>query len=210
MTFFQRLISELAFLFGYVFTYSFYKRIKKDKDLFLLSPWLRHCLSTPHNKVYFASSSKITGGQIYVGNNTVFQSHLMLQTVTRDYQQEKPIIKIGENCNFGEYAHITAFRKIIIGDGVLTGRKILISDNSHGYFTKEDLTKSPNDRQITSKGPILIDNNVWICDNVCILGGVHIGEGAIIAANAVVTHDIPAFSLATGVPASVIRTLNVQ
>lgn len=47
---------------------------------------------------------------------------------------------------------------------------------------------------------------MWIGENACVLSGVTIGDGVVIAANAVVTHDIPAFSLVAGVPAKIIKT----
>ena len=56
-----------------------------------------------------------------------------------------------------------------------------------------------------STQPIIIGNNVWIGTNVTILKGVTIGDGAIIAAGSVVTKNIPAHTLATGIPAKVIK-----
>ena len=56
-----------------------------------------------------------------------------------------------------------------------------------------------------SKGEIIIGDNVWLGDRTVILSGVHIGDGAVIAANAVVTHDVPAYSVVGGVPAKKIR-----
>ena len=63
-------------------------------------------------------------------------------------------------------------------------------------------------RKVVSKGAVVIDDNVWIGDKVSIMPGVHIGEGSIIAANAVVTKNIPPYSIAAGVPAKVIRIVN--
>ena len=65
----------------------------------------------------------------------------------------------------------------------------------------------PADRKIVSKGDVEIGENVWIGENACILSGVHIGKGCIIAANAVVTKDVPSFSLVAGVPAKVIKSI---
>lgn len=56
-----------------------------------------------------------------------------------------------------------------------------------------------------SKGPIIIDDDVWIGYGVTILSGVHIGQGAIIAAGAVVTKDVPPYAIAGGVPAKVLK-----
>lgn len=57
----------------------------------------------------------------------------------------------------------------------------------------------------TSKGDVVIGSDVWIGTDVMILSGVNIGHGAIIAARSVVTHDVPPYTIAAGVPAKVIR-----
>lgn len=118
-----------------------------------------------------------------------------------------PEIIIGERCAIGEHCHISACKSIKIGDGVLTGRYVYISDNSHGSSSLEDLRMRPLERPLCVKGPVEIGNNVWIGERACILSGVTIGEGCIIAANAVVTHDIPPYSVAGGVPAKVIKQI---
>ena len=59
----------------------------------------------------------------------------------------------------------------------------------------------------TSKGPVVIENDVWIGEGVCVMPGVRIGRGAVIGANAVVTQDVPANSVVGGVPAKLIRSL---
>lgn len=58
---------------------------------------------------------------------------------------------------------------------------------------------------IYSKGAIVIGDNVWIGEKAAILAGVTIGEGAIIGANAVVTKNIPPYSIAAGIPARIIK-----
>ena len=54
---------------------------------------------------------------------------------------------------------------------------------------------------------MIIGKNVWVGEKVTVLPGVHIGEGSIIGANSVVTHDIPPYSIAVGIPAKVIKTV---
>lgn len=56
-----------------------------------------------------------------------------------------------------------------------------------------------------SKGPVVIGNDVWLAEGVRILTGVTIGDGAVIGTRSVVTHDIPPYAIAAGVPAKVIR-----
>ena len=57
---------------------------------------------------------------------------------------------------------------------------------------------------------VIIGNNVWLGDKVAVLSGVQIGDGVVVAANAVVTKDIPPYCLAAGVPAKVIKQIDVQ
>ena len=56
-----------------------------------------------------------------------------------------------------------------------------------------------------SRGDIVVDDDVWIGEGVIVLSGVHIGQGAVVASGAVVTHDIPPYSIAAGVPAHPVR-----
>lgn len=116
-------------------------------------------------------------------------------------------MEIGNNVSIGEYSHITCTNKATIGNGVLTGRFILITDNSHGNNTKEVAEIVPLAREICSNGPVYIGDNVWIGDKVTILPNVTIGKSCIITANAVVTKDIPDYSVAAGIPAKIIKTL---
>ena len=116
----------------------------------------------------------------------------------------EPNLSIGNNCSFVAYNHITCANKITIGDSLLTGKWVTITDNSHGETDKVTLGMRPQKRPITSKGPVVIGNNVWIGDKATILPGVSIGDGAVIAANAVVTKDVPPYAIVGGVPAKVI------
>lgn len=122
-------------------------------------------------------------------------------------QSYTPHLSIGKDCHIGHYMHISCAFDITIGDNLLTGRRCYISDNEHGKFELKHLMTPPIERPLYSKGPIVIGNNVWIGERVTVLSGVHIGDGVIVAANAVVTHDVPPYSLVAGVPARIIKTL---
>ena len=121
-------------------------------------------------------------------------------------KETKIIISIGANCMFGSYNHITAACGIYIGENLRTGSSVLISDNSHGNPRDRNLLDiHPNDRPLYVKGSIRIGNNVWIGEKSSILGNVTIGDGAIIGANTVVTHDVPAYKIAVGCPAFILN-----
>lgn len=126
---------------------------------------------------------------------------------SRSGQIFQPEIWIGDGCTIGQQAHITAINSIRIGNGVLMGTKVLITDNSHGEFSYDQLEIPPIARPLYSKGPIVIEDNVWIGEKASILPNVHIGKGAIVAANSVVTKDVPAYSVVAGTPAVVIKRL---
>lgn len=148
---------------------------------------------------------------ITIGKNTSFGNYALIEAVpinnfvTNEMQKKSPELTIGDNCFIGEYSHISASNKITIGNGLLTGRFVLIIDNNHGYTNGTQKHLQPSHRDVTSNGPIIIGNNVWIAEKACIMGGVTIGDGAIIAANSVVTHDVPPFSVVGGIPAKVIK-----
>ena len=145
---------------------------------------------------------------ISVGKNTRFEKGVIL-TAWKTLHDSKsfPSITIGDNCNINEFNHITACSQITIGDNLLTGRYVYISDNSHGSSKYEEQMLHPHLRPLHVKGPVVIGNNVWICEHACVLSGVTIGDGAIVAANAVVTHDVPPYSIVAGVPAKVVKFL---
>ncbi len=144
--------------------------------------------------------------RIFIGDYTTIQEHCILGCWEKYGNQcFAPSLIIGNHCSIGEYNHITACDQITIGDGLLTGRYVYIGDNSHGGLSVEEASVPPIERKLKSKGKICIGNNVWIGDKATILGGVSIGDNVIVAANAVVTKDIPSNSVVAGVPARIVK-----
>lgn len=120
---------------------------------------------------------------------------------------------IGKNCKIGDYVHIAAGEQVEIGENVLMGSKILISDLNHGNYSDicpQSTPDIPPDKRPIHTRPVIIGNNVWIGDNVCILPGVKIGDGGIIGSNSVVNKDIPSNCIAVGAPAKVIKMYDKQ
>lgn len=120
---------------------------------------------------------------------------------------------IGRNCKIGDYVHIAAGEKVIIGDSCLLASKIYISDISHGNYSDTADVESPeippDERKLFMK-PVQIGDNVWIGENVSILPGVTIGNGCIIGANTVVTKDIPDACIVVGNPGKIIKKYNIE
>lgn len=119
---------------------------------------------------------------------------------------------IGKNVNIGDDVSIRCADKIVIGNHVLMGSKVLIIDNSHGIYTgeKQDSPEAPPNERALSMKPIKIGDNVWIGEGAVIQQGVTIGAGSIIAANSVVTKDVPAQVIVGGIPAKVIKRYDCE
>lgn len=92
--------------------------------------------------------------------------------------------------------------KITIGNNVMVGPNVTIITAEHPLKAKE--RNSQNNQR---NRPVTIGNDVWICANVVILPGVHVGNGAVLAAGAVVNKDVPDNVLVAGVPAKIIKKI---
>lgn len=157
----------------------------------------------PYMAVLLGAENIEVGGNTYIGANaeiTTWQDPL--------HPDRKPTISIGEGCVLQRDVHLTAINSIKIGNYVNAGRRVTITDNSHGNMTMEDRRKIQRERPLVSKGPVVIEDRVWIGQNACILPGVTIGEGAVIAAGAVVTHDVPPYCVVGGNPARVLKDMH--
>lgn len=144
------------------------------------------------------------GDNCSIGNNCILTAW---KKYSYTHQLFTPEILIGNHCEIGPQSHITAINRIVIGNNVLTGPRVLITDNAHGESNIEQLDLAPKYRPLFTPGPVIIDDNVWIGEGAMVMPNVHIGKGSIIAANSVVTKDIPPYSIVAGIPAKVIRTM---
>lgn len=182
------------------------KQRKRIHNYWLVSQFGKYGSGISFGRHVFILNEK----DINLGNDVHFGNGIILTVWTERFglPRKHGTITIGNRCYFGEYNHITAINGITIGNNVLTGRWVTITDNSHGQTTKDHLEMPPIERPIESKGMVYIKDNVWIGDKATILPGVIIGEGAVIAANAVVTKDVPDYSVVAGNPAKIIKQID--
>lgn len=149
---------------------------------------------------------------IKMGNNFTAGKSLWLEAVTwHNGHTYTPQIIIKNNVAVNDYVHIAATNYVEIGNHVLMGSKIYISDHNHGMYGGEKQAtpeEPPNLRYVTNHQKVIIEDNVWIGEMVAILPGVTVGRGSIIGALSVITKDIPPYSIAVGNPAKVIKQFN--
>lgn len=111
---------------------------------------------------------------------------------------------IGNNCHFNGM-NVLGAGKLVIGDNFHSGPECMIITAYHNYHGEA----IPYDATYINKS-VHIQDNVWLGARVIVLGGVTIGEGAIIQAGSVVVNDIPPLSIAGGHPAKVFSTRNSE
>lgn len=130
-----------------------------------------------------------------------------------DYSKKKKIIEFGDNIVMNNSVHIGAKYSIKIGNNVLIASNVFISDHNHGNYSDPEIHSSPltppNKRPLFGKA-VNIEDDVWIGEFTAILPGVNIGKGSIIGSMSVVTKSIPAYCIAVGTPARVIKKYNFE
>ncbi len=205
---FRNIVFNILSLCGRLL-FPFYKviRIIPKYTRLLNSQIVKYSLSKPYPRILFLGRKvNIVGAQnIVLGNRVKIDNYSTIST----WHSEKynPLLQIGDCTEIGAFAHITCINKVSIGNNVLMGKFVTITDNSHGGNTFVELDIPPSKRELYSKGEVAIDDNVWIGDKVTILPNIKIGKGAIIGANSVVTKDVPPFVIACGNP---LRIINIH
>ncbi len=130
----------------------------------------------------------VVGRWVHLGVNTVLRCH-------------EGTLTLGDKSTLARDISINCYLDIEIGDSALIADSVYISDFDHRF---DDVTRPITDQGI-AKSRVRIGRDVWLGTKVTVARGVVIGEGAVVGANAVVTRDLPAYCVAVGVPARVIR-----
>lgn len=132
--------------------------------------------------------------QICLGNNCYVSRGTILKSFFRH-------IIIHQNTFLGEYVVIYGHGGVEIGENTLIAMHTVIVSSNHTIPLRSEKIRDKPDILLPTK----IGSDVWIGANCTILGGVRIGDGAVIGAGSVVTKDIPPYAIAFGNPAKVIK-----
>jgi acetyltransferase-like isoleucine patch superfamily enzyme len=109
-------------------------------------------------------------------------------------------LTIGDRCSINEGVSVGTTQHITLGRRVRIGPFVMIVDSAFHDLYDRDVT--PPSR------PVFIEDDVWIGAKASVLPGVRLGRGSVVGTAAVVTRDVPPFSVVAGIPARVIRSLD--
>ena len=156
----------------------------------------RHTFAPYHLKTKTARGNRIISGR---------DSLMLYEGRIEDFDGPQKELQGKTNLEFGSFCQQATGVKIFLGG---EHRNDMIVNNSLSHFEELKFHLSDGQKLLLnsySKGPTLIGNNVIISRNVSILSGVKIGDGAVLAANSVITKEVPPFAIVGGNPAKVIK-----
>ncbi len=160
----------------------------------------RRCLIDDYVTIYAHPRAE---GSVYLAENV----HIYRWAVV-ELGNGSGSLKIGRNTYIQSGCILNPFMgDIIIGANCMIAARCSFMPYQHGFA---DINVPVREQPLTSKGDIIIEDNVWLGVNVSVMDGVTIGAGAIVGAGAVVTKDIPPYTIAGGVPARVIRARKAE
>jgi acetyltransferase-like isoleucine patch superfamily enzyme len=192
---------------------------------FIRGLWMRLFLGAVKGKLLIGKNVAIRyASNLLVGRDTIIEDGVEINCLTRQgihfgdrvsvgkYAIIRPSniyggpigegLVLGNHSNIGPYNYIGCSGKITIGNNVMLGPRVSIYAENH-VFDNPNLTIK---EQGVQRLDVIIEDDCWIASNAVILAGVTIGKGSVIAAGAVVTESVPAYSVVGGVPAKIIKS----
>ena len=136
---------------------------------------------------------------IALGSRVLIQSHAFLEAIG---MPGEVVLDIGDDTYIGFMGRITALSGVSIGNSVLIADRVYISDTGHEY---EDPDVPIKDQPLRVGRRVRIDDGVWLGVGSTVVGNIHIGQNAVIAAGCVVRGDVEARTVVAGDPARVVR-----
>lgn len=165
---------------------------------------MNHIYPRPHDKQTVYLKDVVTGPNIEIGDYTIYNDFVH---DPRDFEKNNVLYHYpvnGDKLVIGRFCSVACGAKFLFTSGNHSMRSL--SNYTFPIFFDEWGLDAKNIRDAwDNKGDIVIGNDVWIGYEAVILSGVKIGDGAVIGARAVVTKDVPPYTVVGGVPAKTIR-----
>jgi len=175
--------------------------------IFYWTPLLKGRLDRVGCNLYLYGGLPYISGplRIILGENCRVSGHTTFSG--RSCCQQSPLLKVGNNVDIGWMTTIAVGRQVEIGNNVrIAGHTLLAGYPGHPLDAEARAAGLPETEE--QVGDIVLEDDVWLATGVSVIAGVRIGQGTIVAAGSVVTHDLPPRVLAGGIPARIIRHLH--
>lgn len=162
--------------------------------------WWRYRLASFGRRSLLRRPALVVGGRaIAIGARTEIWPQARMEALNA--QPGAVRIQIGDGVVIQPGIHIGAALSVRIGDGTMIASRVYITDHDHDF-------RNPDEPAVTNRRviacPVDIGHHVWLGEGVMVLKGVTLGDHCVIGAGSVVTHDVPPYSVAVGVPARVV------
>jgi len=206
---------KIGILFSFIYPLKIHGKLIALRN-FIYTGWIKNKFKKfdgiAEYSIFFHNSQCISVGE---STNINMRARIMAWTSYNGIAYN-PIIEIGKNSSIGSDCFLSAVNKIYIGDNVAITARTLVLDNVHGNFNESSYTftgsstipdvflKNVKTRQLYSRGPVIIEDNVHIGENCVIMPGVTIGHNSVVSANSVIVKDIPPYSIVAGNPGKLI------
>jgi lipopolysaccharide O-acetyltransferase len=165
-------------------------------------------------RISIGPQSKLLGlSCIDMGEDFCAGNGLWLHAVLEyNRQRFSPRIVIGNHVHVSQWVHIAATNLVQIGNDVLMGSKVIITDHNHGQYSRRHSSPdlAPASRPLDRDRTTVIGDRVWLGDGVVVAPGACIGDGSVIGPNSVVRGEIPPACIATGIPARVTKAFDFR
>lgn len=153
----------------------------------------------PYSEIGSPTISIEGAAGIHVGAFVRIGTHAVLEALV---PERGVTLRIGDAAYIGHLARITAVNEVVIGEEAMLADRVYVSDTGHVY---EDVSQPIKRQGLRDGRRVEIGMGAWLGIGAAVVGNVRVGEGAVVGANAVVTQDVPDFTVVAGNPAQVVR-----
>lgn len=151
--------------------------------------------------------------RVFIGAQTTIKPYCRIEVLTENPHLDGPAlpetdarIEIGDRVVINSFSHLGAMKRIVLGNDVGIASGVCIED--HHYVYEGASEDRPLKKQPFRVAEVIIEDGCMIGEHAVILPGIRIGRNSWVGANAVVTDDVPPYSIVAGVPARLVRRMD--